>query len=441
MLVDQVKRLMGQAHPAYLVAAAVVIWTSFVMADRYCVLPWLDQWTFLREYQDLQDHGFSLGWLFASHNGHRIATSRPLFLADLEWFGGRNTLLVVCIWLVQLSAALLFVRLSRNVDNDGLRALAIGVAVSFLFNLMQWQNFLQGYQIQFVGVFALGAWSAYSFFTGVFETKFRFTRLILPLVLLLLGSFTMANGFLAGAAIAAVCLLSRQRPWAAVTVAAATLLIGVCYTLGTDTPRPPVSQILLGDWWLYVTLYIGNIWSGMSLENTVVGGFGAFGGLLFLGAILRTAKQPDAARATLTAIMLFVVLSGMLTALGRLHFGVAEALDSRFGTPSAYFWAAAAVFWARELSKESGRFIHQSAIAVFSVTIGLAVFPLQYVGDRQSVLFANAVGRAERLLAANEDRRALAILSNGDRSFYQQVGTSDKRSLSILRERRLSIFR
>jgi hypothetical protein len=424
-------------HPVFIIPGYIVAWTILDTALRYSAVPWIDQWQFLDEYRQLLNHGFSLNWLFASHNGHRMATSRPLYLMDLVWFGAHNTFLILCILLTQLAGAALFVKLRgdlRRLPNKFALALAIGV----LFSLVAWQNFEQGFQIQFVGVFALGSWCAATFTESLFETSRG--RLALSLALLVLATFTMANGFLAGAAAAAVGFLVRRRLWASVFFGVVTVTLAWIYISGPGVDHPPLTNMFSVNWIIYVAMYLGSVWAypqfGEINDTALVAG--ALALTMTAAAVARVAWRPQQREAALLAVMVFVVLSAMLTGLGRVYLGTGQAVDSRYATSSAYFWAAAVPFWAGTIPA-SRPHRNRACLAAMGLALCFLIF-LQLFGDNGTWRFQRVVTRASGFLLTGRDADGMRILSNGDAKFYALISPTYERDLALLRQRHLSLF-
>src|SRR5262249_47317494 len=103
----------------------------------------------------------SVSFLWQQHNEHRIFFPKLFYLADLYLAGGRNILLLVSIFVVQMLHlglwGYLFRRYAR-LSGPAWRT-ALGVAAFCLFNPNQVENFVWGFEITFVisGFAATGA--------------------------------------------------------------------------------------------------------------------------------------------------------------------------------------------------------------------------------------------------------------------------------------------
>ena len=92
----------------------------------------------------------------------------------------------------------------------------------------------------------------------------------------------------------------------------------------------------------------------------------------------------DRVTLTLVAILLFVGMTAAMTGMGRSSFGIAQALASRYATPSAIFWAALivlAVLWLRARERAWPALVLLGAGAMVSLAaIGLAQREFRFAG-------------------------------------------------------------
>ncbi|MDZ5650675.1 hypothetical protein [Nitrospirillum sp. BR 11828] len=234
---------------------------------------------------------------------------------------------------------------------------AIGAAI--LFSLSQRENFLWGFQVQFFGAVAAAA-AAFLAFTISIERTRRGERAIghlcLAYVLVLVGTYTLSNGILASFLLIPMALALRAgRATVFATVGWALLLTATYffdfhpvqghspYLYSLTHPLP-----YLG----YVSAYLGNLVTCLGLAEPVRTQaaifFGAIGLLLTLAALARSCRTWDEApaRIALLALILFVLGTAMLTALGRVTFGLDQAFSGRYVTPVSAFWVAHICYWA-----------------------------------------------------------------------------------------------
>lgn len=346
------------------VTLAALLFAAWMVADTlrsvvplWSPLPWFDEWATVRLLGAVQAGERSLAdVLFSQHNEHRILVPRLVFFADDLLFGGRGRLSLCAIVLVQALHAALFGSLlaSARPASPGRWAVAC-VVVAIMFSLRQAENFTTGFQLQFVGVFA-GATLAFVLF-GLAVSRARAGQPLAPALLasfaaVLATAFTMANGLAAAYVVVGLAAAARLRARLVLLCAACALLLTAVYLWGyqpvahhsrpADSLRHPLAVLA------YVAAYLGSLWtSGPVARAEAVGALGMVATVAVGWRILRDRRPPPAALA-LFGVMLFVGVAAAVTASGRLEFGVAQALSSRYATGSAAFWAAHLTYWWRE---------------------------------------------------------------------------------------------
>ncbi|MFG1421645.1 hypothetical protein [Roseixanthobacter liquoris] len=336
---------------ALLCAALVVLTTLRAMYDAYIPLPFMDQWAVV-SVQDCIDQ------LFSQHNEHRIVVFRLISILDHMLSHGTYLVNFYVSIAMQLVHAVAFtvlvywagVRGTLNV------VLAGAIALGYMFWGGQWENFLYSFQTQFFAVFfagtlAFAAIAALPGWAGVGAASLC--------AALAVGS--MSNGVL-------VCLLLPplalwlRRPWreTAVLAGVAAGLIGL-YLLGYQSPDPdltPFAALLKPLTSLRYTLaYLGQpleellrvqmaaVQGHRHLVAIVMGGIGVGLGVGAGAVLLARPSVATPARLVLLHVIVFIAASAALTSLGRLTFGVGQALASRYLTPSLVFWLALTFLW------------------------------------------------------------------------------------------------
>jgi hypothetical protein len=121
----------------------------------------------------------------------------------------------------------------------------------------------------------------------------------------------------------------------------------------------------------YFLVYLGGLVG--SLGYGAAGAWGAVGFLLTSFAVVRMVirREISTVRTALVGVMLFVVMTGAVTAFGRASFGLEQALSSRYFTPSAVFWSAQIVYWSSLVRRERRSW---AAVPIFTVISVIAVF-------------------------------------------------------------------
>ena len=133
-----------------LAGLGAVVFTAYLVITTYSPLPHWDEWA-------LFDHlatggGWSLPWLWAQHNEHRILTTKIFFLLDVKFFHGTQTFLLASIFLIQALQATLLSWSLRALGGmrDALWRAGTGLILYCVFCPTQYENLVWGFQIQFV---------------------------------------------------------------------------------------------------------------------------------------------------------------------------------------------------------------------------------------------------------------------------------------------------
>ena len=415
------------AWAALLAPAWLLAWTALAIHGAYSPTPYSDQWVQIAAMRVTPPGGW-LAYLFSQHNEHRILVSRLVFLADWNWFQGRNALNLAVIGLIQLSGVILFAHAALSRRPRALAVLGLAAAASLLVSLLQWENLFWGFQVCFVAVYAAGAWAIYLYAQATSGERVRWGRLAAALALLVVATFSMANGLFAGVAMALMGLLSRKRGAAILAAGAATAVLLAVYLHGYQRLDSHASLAVApqhpGRFITYVAIFLGNLWvPGLPQPSALIGFVGVAATLGMLVVLLRR-DETDPVRSALFGIALFVGMSAMVTSLGRLILGVEQAMSSRYMTPTAYFWAAHAVFWTLTFQRDppasrgAARLISRlwgPARLILTIALVLVLWrvaSLQRLGEAQLVEVSGRVRSATSALLGGFDR------SNAVRDVY-----------------------
>jgi hypothetical protein len=147
-----------------LIPLAVALWTLRAVLQNYTPAPFFDYWENFYWWRHLVENGrLPDGFFFSQHNEHRILLPRLVYFADIKWFGGTNILPHLGTAAVQLAAAALFIKAAglRSLRWPGL--LGLTASLCLVLWAAQWENLLWPFQIQFVAVYAAGAWAIHLF--------------------------------------------------------------------------------------------------------------------------------------------------------------------------------------------------------------------------------------------------------------------------------------
>lgn len=371
-----------------LIPAVLAVSSIWAVVQTYTPMPFMDQWDIVTLKRAVEDRGLLWIDLFFQHNEHRILFPRLIFLADYAWFEGRNILNLIVNGLTQLLGVLLIVKALDAGRRGPLETLGLAAAASMIVSLAQYENFFWGFQVQFLGVYAAGAWGIYAYFQAdaAADAKRRWAWGLLAVACAVYATFNMANGVFAGFAAALAAVLCRRKLWvSALPLVVAGLLLAIYlqdynspahHASPSETLEHPVRYIA------FLMAYLGGPWTFRTPNAAVVAG--ALGvaatAAMFLHIVVRQ-RPLTATQRAMFGIVLFIGMTAGVTTMGRLNFGLIHSQSARYFTAALWFWAAQAVFWviaARDWPTPSRR-----ALAGVLVLALLMFVPMQWLGLKQ----------------------------------------------------------
>lgn len=347
-----VDRLLRGVGAAVFVAATLV--NVFCLASTWHPMPLLDSWESIADYQEYLAHGLDWTQIFALHNEHRIAPSKLLTLLDYRFFAGTGLLLVATnVVLSILSADILCVH--SGVDSADappvlrlLFAAAIGTSVAQIANLV-WAFQTSWYFALFLSMLAFRAYQRGAHVGSPVRSG---TWTVAAWTLGVAATFSNANGQLVWPVLLVIGFAMRRR-W---RVQLASAALGACvialYFHGYRAPpqHPPLTRALHEplDLARFVAVYATNAIQIVGVRAQVI-----IGAVLVLGSLVWTlrsvAQRVDAAtgRVFAGAVLLFLLATASITAVGRLGLGGHEYADSsRYVSYGLFLLVAAALLLA-----------------------------------------------------------------------------------------------
>ncbi len=339
-------------------AAAMVVDTVATIVRLHSALPYFDEWDELDQLTYML-HGDTswLAGLFTQHNEHRIVFPRLIFYADDFLFGGRGILDRVAILAIQVGQAAMLIGLLRRalprpvlIRRDHAFLALASLVVILLSCLRQEENFSWGFQVQFVGIFAAGTLAFILFATALARMRDRSPSLgwlLGAYAAAFVATFTMANGLLCAVVLIVLAVLWRAPLRIVLASLGVTAVLAAAYLHGYEpqTAHTPLGFSIRHPLRVlsYTSTYLGNFLDPDIAWARLLGLVGLAGTAL---AVARTYvyRDPAPARLALVGVMLFTAGTATITALGRLGFGLDQALSSRYSTGSAAFWSALLIY-------------------------------------------------------------------------------------------------
>jgi hypothetical protein len=355
-----------------MVGAYIFGTTTAMVMHGWSAIPHWDQWSELI---------FSLKqvfspWLYSQHNEHRIIFPRLLFAIDTFAFAETNKFNFFCNVALPLTLAGLIILIAhRHVSRSIPETLWIaGVVLTALFSAMQCANFLWGFQVQFFGVELAAVASIACLVLG----GRRYLSLVGAIGFSAVAVYSLASGILVPFLAIPMALWAR-RPKAQIGVlGAAAVALLASYLHGYVSPpyhSDPLKSLLHLDIPVYVALELGNpfgqLFREFHLEHYLWwdGAFGALGLVFFVAVALihwrrgrPIGADPELLFLGITGLMIGTAL---LTALGRLEFGVEQAITERYATPMSLFWLSLAMLAIIEIWR------HSPDLRLLAMSLGL----------------------------------------------------------------------
>jgi hypothetical protein len=335
--------------------------TALIVLRTYSPVIFWDQW------ESVDEALHSQGWppwsqLWAQFVEARLVVDRLAGSVDLRFFGGRNVSLLIELYLVPVCVALVLIWMIRR--SGQLRGAPLVTAAGFIAFCalcpVQIDDFTWSHQVGFV----LADLGAVVSFAGAILHSSRVAK----------GDNRWISGTVAlsvfAAFLAECCYVDGLLVWPILVVLGFSLrlprqtriLIGglgtaavAMYFWGYRSPggvpgspwesiRHPI------DIGRYVITYFATSWDSLLAPRSA--GFAVSESLTIVAIVIAIAtvvrhlclrrSTPDLLRTFLAAIMLFTVSAAVITSLGRLSFGVAQAAVSRYQCVALLFWAAVA---------------------------------------------------------------------------------------------------
>jgi hypothetical protein len=368
---------------------ALIAWTVYHQA---VAVPFWDDW----ELVDLL-HRASLGTLrfadfWTQHNEHRLVLPGLLMLglARATAWDPRVTMAAsVVISLVTLGVLGIIVDRSFRSSAPALRSWVILGASLMTFSMVAWQNWLWAWQVQ---IFMNGL-AACSVAWALGRYGPRWPGPLLAVLAAIAGTLSFANGLVLLAVVPIVLSVDPRDAGSGRRAGIVTALIGfvviAIYMVGLDLPPAHPSPLIalahplaLGA---YVLVYLGSPlavgwWLATSSVPAVIALSAAFGavGLVIVaaGAFFARRRVEHAALVPWLALVLFTVLSGTMTGVGRLGTSLDSALASRYTTTSGLFWVSviAVVALATSHLLRRGAVIGRSVVALIVILVVVELF-------------------------------------------------------------------
>src|SRR5579862_199425 len=425
--------------------ALTVALALYIVITTYSSLPYWDGWTQIEVAANGRSP-LSPAWLWEQHNEHRLVIPKLFLAVDLLFFRARQAFLLTSIFVIQLMHLMLLSWSMRALGGwkGTLWRAGTGVAAFCLFCPTQSENLTWGFQVCFVlpPFFATLSFVALLLY-GRETRQGEAARAPRFLLLSILAAFGAAYSLAAGSLVwpllvAEAAFLRLGRRILCMLSAAGAISIGLyawhyAKPEGHGSPLAALSDPL--GMLEYCEAYFMSAWPyygtpGHLLLWIVVAVFF----LALLAAALPSIGRfrPFAAQLGLT--VMYCVATSLITAMGRLNFGVTQATVSRYQTVALLGWSCLGLLMLGGLSLAGERMRYLFPVAQLSV---LAVFAIGASRAEYQVLITRGHAFAQRAASA------ALVTGMADRETLGQVYPEKEmfaKSVPYMRTNRLSAF-
>ena len=435
-----------------LLACTIVGSTLWMQSRAGSGIAYSDQWAWIAQYRYFVERGLNLDTLVSQNNEHRILFPRLVFLIDAALARGSDRINLLSSDALLASIFTVLVWKGREALRSPVGMVACFASAAFLGNAVQGENLYWGFQVQFVMVYA-AAIASFALLPGSSEPgRAERLRIAASWGTATVATFSMANGVLVWPILClTLALLGRKG------AALLTLGLGVAesaaYLHGYQSvPNANHTGILQavahpGACLSYVFVYFGGLVSPVDVWWALAGGCAL---LVAAGALARWSRRHGAGsgpwRFFAVEVSLFVVLSAVLTSIGRFSLGSEQALSARYITPGALIWSTLLLALAVETRDVlSGRRLDAACLGLAAIAAATAIHAQahgiedirQTTADIQAAADAYAVGvRDDAAMSAVTDDHDLAwsmrpfLAEHGLGPFGQRPASSLGRSLA-----------
>lgn len=410
----------------------------------YSPIPYWDMWNGTLNFGIKVSDGDWTTW-WAQHNEHRIVLSRILFWMDINWFNGLGGFLIVVNYLIVGTTAFFLFRIVATTKyrlvSKHYQTLIGFFLVGWVFQWIQSQNFIWGFQSQFllVQLLPLGAFFYLSRSESLDENSN--SSFLIACLFGISSVGTMANGLIVLPMMLFYAILYKVSKSKVAILAALAIISAFLYLIDYVSPvghgslfktimHDPIGLIK------YSLTYLGSPFYYFS-RGFHGGDFALFAGLFFLSLYSWAIRDSfnkfknDTLTSALIFYIAFIVVTAIATGGGRLVFGVQQALESRYTTPAIMAWSALLIVYSPSITIILNKY--RKTGKVFVVCFCLSILSLQLKAlssESHSNFLKRVAGLALVMGVPDEDRIGLIYHS-----------TNEALNISLLaKQKKLSFF-
>jgi hypothetical protein len=307
-------------------------------------IPFLDQWDDL-----ISGRPITWSYLISQHNEHRLFFPRLVFILDHYLANETNSFDIFFCIAAQftLSLCIFFLSIETKVTSTTHKIWLFFLILSFLFWSGQWENFTWGYQVQFFGVL-LSSFGAFSLLACGGKGYVAF---IFVIILEIIAVYTLSNGIITPFISIFLSIWLRRSPIITIILSITAILLLCSYLIGYVTPplhsNPldtfrhlrPIAAYAFVELGGPVGLAATAISPIQQIElSAAMGAVGITLLCILAWRVMRHRDEYPPRQVVFLGLAAFVVGTVLLTAAGRVGFGLGQALASRYQTLTVAFW-------------------------------------------------------------------------------------------------------
>lgn len=284
-------------------------------------------------------------WLavWDTHNEHRIVLTRLLFLVDLNLLDGTTPFLLYLNLVLAGFVALILLAFLREVPKGRSVSWLPAFIVAVSFSELQYENLHWSFQSQFFLAYILPLAALYFSLLSLSRPERSRSYFATSTCLGVLSIGTMANGVFTLPILTVYGILTRMS-WQRVALLVEFSIVGLAVYLHglPDKADAPSGLQVLGEeplrFFGYVMTYLGGPFGTTGIV------LAAFSGIVLVVLALNAAwkhiprGRASAVEIALLCFMGYIFLTALVTAIGRVSFGMGQAMSSRYTTPNIMNW-------------------------------------------------------------------------------------------------------
>jgi hypothetical protein len=326
------RRLVSIAQWVVLIAPAALV-LGLVLRHGVNVPSW-DQWGLVDILVDVEVRDFPWTNLLGNHNEHRMPFPKLVMLGLAEltrWNILAELMVSVALAIGSLFVLVALARPVLGMVGPGARLWSHFILSAMLFSLMQFENWLWGWQIQWF-LSLLAAVSAVALATWSLRSPRPWPYVAGAIGAAIVCHYSFAGGVAIWGSGALILAFHPRRRWILpvwlAAAAAATALYFAGYERPPQIPRTLTGVVLLREFLIYVSNYLAGPLGRFA-------GFGLMAGAAFVVfsaiAATRYRRQPELVLPWI-ALGAFTAANAVITAIGRVDYGAQQGLSSRYVT-------------------------------------------------------------------------------------------------------------